>query len=276
MSIFGEESDDDPLQVWLQPRLLSTLDVMLARALGAIVAREEETETDSAVLLAVALTSWAVRQGHVCLALSDAEEMIVGAIEEPLPAPLPPFERWRRALKDSSLVGVEDSSRPMVLDEGGRLYLQRYAHYQRSLAEGLLARCGVPCDPDVRDAEGLSAANDNQHPSPVATEVEDAEWLEGVLDRLFAGRPVDDEQRLAAARTLGQRLTIISGGPGTGKTTTVVRILALLQERSFRHRGQFLRIALLAPTGKAAAAFGGVRLLSTRWASMLGAGAAGD
>lgn len=103
------------------------------------------------------------------------------------------------------------------------LYLHRFFEYERSLAEkiGQLA------------AEATSFAKDEE-----------------LLDTLF-GRVVEGEtdwQRVAAERALGQNFLIISGGPGTGKTTTVVKILALLQSASERK----LRIALTAPTGKAA------------------------
>jgi exodeoxyribonuclease V alpha subunit len=104
-----------------------------------------------------------------------------------------------------------------------RLYLQRFFAYEKALAEkiGQLAAT----------ATGL---------------VKD----ESLFDALF-GEGVEGEtdwQRVAAERALKQNLLIISGGPGTGKTTTVVKILALLQNAS----GKELRIALAAPTGKAA------------------------
>lgn len=104
-----------------------------------------------------------------------------------------------------------------------RLYLQRFFEYERSLAEKI----------------GQLAA--------AATRLERDELL---LDTLFGKTAAGetDWQRLAAERALEQNLLIISGGPGTGKTTTVVKILALLQSAS----GQQLRIALAAPTGKAA------------------------
>src|SRR5699024_8918847 len=69
-----------------------------------------------------------------------------------------------------------------------------------------------------------------------------------VLARLFP-RAADDRQRLATACAVLSRLTVLTGGPGTGKTTTVARMLAGLQDAA----GPGLRIALAAPTGKAAA-----------------------
>ncbi len=72
--------------------------------------------------------------------------------------------------------------------------------------------------------------------------------LAGALNRLFE-RPGADRQRLAAVVAAHRRFSILAGGPGTGKTTTVAKLLALLQDQA----GGRLRIALAAPTGKAAA-----------------------
>ncbi len=115
--------------------------------------------------------------------------------------------------------GLVDKARPKALIlEQNRLYMQRYWAYEQRLAQ--LANIGSQQSPDVT-----------------------------VIDRYF--KPLIDEtdwQRKAAEKTLRQRLSIITGGPGTGKTTTVVKILALLQEC---HQAS-LSIALAAPTGKAA------------------------
>ncbi len=133
-----------------------------------------------------------------------------------LPVSIPEEDLVQR----SGLAGVE--SFPLRTSRG-RLYLQRFFAYEKSLAEniGQLA------------ATATSLAKD-----------------ESLFDTLFGKRVAGetDWQRVAAQRALEQSLLIISGGPGTGKTTTVVKILALLQNAS----GQELRIALTAPTGKAA------------------------
>jgi exodeoxyribonuclease V alpha subunit len=126
------------------------------------------------------------------------------------------------------VVGRPGEQTPLILDTGNRLYLYRYWRYEQELAAGLRQRAGQ------RGA------------------VHDRSALRDGLTRLFAPSPPGgpDWQRIAAAVALWSRFTVISGGPGTGKTTTVVKILALLLEQA---ADRPLRIALAAPTGKAAA-----------------------
>ena len=161
--------------------------------------------------LAAALTSNACGKGDVCLNLSA----VAGEAN-------PEFEEWLPLLKASPIIGKPGEEKPLILDPGGRLYLHRYWCYETALAAQLLA-----------------LANE---------QVDSGEYQ---LDKLF---PVEagtiNWQREAAKTALSQRLCIISGGPGTGKTSTVVKILALLRLQS---GGDSLRIALAAPTGKAAA-----------------------
>ena len=136
-----------------------------------------------------------------------------------------PLSSWRAQLEASSLIGAPGDYAPLTL-VGNRLYLARYQAYEQQLAEQLLAR----------------AAD--------APEVDEAQ-LSDSLARLFAfNQQSPDWQRLAAAQAVRRRLAVISGGPGTGKTTTVVRLLAALLEQP---GGERLAIGLAAPTGKAAA-----------------------
>ncbi|MGH2668488.1 MAG: exodeoxyribonuclease V subunit alpha, partial [bacterium] len=139
------------------------------------------------------------------------------------------METWRKQLARSPVVacsGDPDDFRPLVLVGGTRLYLYRYFDYERRLAARLAEMnrpAALPC------------------PEPVAA---------ALLSRLFPqeGGVRPDRQKIAAATALLRRLCIISGGPGTGKTTTVVKVLALLLGLH-----PVLRVALAAPTGKAAA-----------------------
>ena len=199
--------------------VLSDLD----RGFARLVARLSGSRGES-VELAAALASRASAEGHICLDLA-------GLAGGPVPAGddlvrLPDLPRWMSALRSSPVVGVPGDWRPLVLD-GTRLYLFRHWNSEQSLARFLLERSQAPAvDVDV----------------PVLREG---------LNRLFPDRTAEtDWQRVAAALAVLKRLCVISGGPGTGKTTTVARILALLVEQP---QGPPLRIALAAPTGKAAA-----------------------
>lgn len=163
--------------------------------------------------------SLATSAGHVCAHL-DA----LGSAGEAGDA-----AALRDRLLASGIVGTPAASGtlPLIVDADGRLYLHRYYDYERRLAQRL-RRCG---------------------PAQLA----DPAALKARLDALFAANAARlggrvDRQKLAAANALLGRLTVISGGPGTGKTTTVVNLLACLLEQQ-----PAARVALAAPTGKAAA-----------------------
>ena len=131
-------------------------------------------------------------------------------------------------LKQSAVVGEPGDFRPLVLDQANRLYLCRYWKYEQQVAK-LLKQLAAS---DLQDF--------------------DATALREGLSRLFPPQEPDelDWQRLAAVTAVLRRFSLITGGPGTGKTSTVLRILALLLSQPGHER---LRIALAAPTGKAAA-----------------------
>lgn len=166
-------------------------------------------ETDESVGLAVALTVRALRAGSVCVDLSTVAAEC-GAPELPWPQSAP----WLAAVRASRLLGDPPVLR---LYDDRLLYLDRYWREETQVCTDLLA---------------LSAPG-----SAVRAPT---------LQRLFpAGY---EEQRAAAEIVLSQAVTVLTGGPGTGKTTTVARLLALLTERA-----EGVRIAMAAPTGKAAA-----------------------
>jgi exodeoxyribonuclease V alpha subunit len=188
--------------------------------------RRLDPAAEPLVLASAALLCTALDQGDVCLPLARL------AGQRPWPEHsfcLPALAEWQARLAASPLVGAEGDFTPLIL-QAGRLYLARYQAYERQLAEQLLSRAA---DLPTVDEAQLSAS----------------------LTRLFAfnaatsdGQP--DWQRLAAAQAVRRKLAVISGGPGTGKTTTVVRLLAaLLEQPGCEH----LAIGLAAPTGKAAA-----------------------
>lgn len=200
---------------------IAELDFQFARLLLA-----EAAEPGEALALAAALTSRASAEGHVCLDLRRAAEQPL-IPEAPEAVVAPSLEAWRSALRASGVVGASGAWQPLILDHADRLYLQRYWRYEQRLGHALLERAGA------------------------LIEGGDLEALAQALDSLFSRPPgVDvDWQKVAAATALLRRLSVISGGPGTGKTSTVVRILALLRSQP---GGGDLRIALAAPTGMAA------------------------
>ena len=207
--------------------VLGPLDVQFARALARLGA-----ETDPAVLLGAALACRAPAHGHICIQVGSARATVregadpdaVDALDWPAP------DAWLQVLQRSPLVrGPGGGSTPLVL-EADRLYLDRYWDYERRLAGRILALAGTP--PDDVD---LGALRDG-------------------LDRLFPGTdPRVERQRQAAQTAVCTRFCVVSGGPGTGKTTTVTRILALLLDQARRRGARPPRIRLFAPTGKAAA-----------------------
>jgi len=210
--------------------------------LCATFARLQPGCTDE-VLLALAVAARGPRRGHVCVELPDVATLIVDRRdEETLELPWPDLRRWEEALSGSALVAQPDGYldqpvRPLVWD-GRRLYLQRYFHDELTVAGDLARRARS-------DAAGHIPAS--------ADRADVAPGLEVVLDTLFgADDPaVPDLQRRAAHQALTGGLTIVAGGPGTGKTRTIARLLAAAHTLA-THRGELVDVALAAPTGKAA------------------------
>lgn len=211
--------------------VLAPADVHLARRLMLLAG-----EGDDLVGLAVALAGRAPRVGHVSVDLATVRSSAVVGEEdaglESLDWPEP--EGWLARVRASALVaatdrpaGARQGARPLHL-AGTRLYLDRYWADEAAVAADLLRRVGTA------------------PPQPVPA------WLDARLASLFPGDAAAD-QRDAATTALAGLLTVIAGGPGTGKTTTVARILALLIECADRQGTRPPLIGLAAPTGKAAA-----------------------
>jgi exodeoxyribonuclease V alpha subunit len=212
-------------------KVLRPIDVHFARAVGRM-----SGEQRSEVLLAAALTSRRVGDGHVCLDLARLSQLPLLLDEDGRAVPRPDWpaiDAWIDVLHQSPLVGGASDGRPFVLDDRSRLYLRRYWEHQETLARAIRTRLG-----EVED-------------------VVEGSWLRTALDRLFPRHLLradeTDWQRIAALVAARRRFTVISGGPGTGKTYTVVKILALLIEAAERTGNDPPRMTLLAPTGKAAA-----------------------
>ncbi len=208
---------------------LTTADVHVARTLGELAGEEDER-----VLLAVALACAAVRGGSVCLDLA-------ATAAEPLPAPdgvpgegdgadgpgaaseppaWPEAGPWAEAVAGSRVVAAG-----LVRWEHGLVYLDRYHRQECQVRDDLVAR-------------GSGA------PTP------QADLLEAALGRVLPGEGYA-EQAAAVRHAAGSWTTVLTGGPGTGKTTAVAGLLVTLAEQA--GEGRRPRVALAAPTGKAAA-----------------------
>jgi exodeoxyribonuclease V alpha subunit len=231
------------LDRWVERGWLRALDKAFVGFL-----HELEPQGDPLVLMAAALTSHQLGHGHVCLdlfetlkepdfALSLPPEGDLQSTAAVLPSQVLATldgAHWCKALAASRLVALaadqseQARQRPLVLS-GKRLYLRRYWAYERRIDNALRQRLAV------------------QEETPADL----AERLGGLFGAAKATGPVD-WQKLACALATRGAFSIITGGPGTGKTTTVVRLLALLQAPAVE-AGKPLRIRLAAPTGKAAA-----------------------
>lgn len=188
-------------------------------------------EADEQVMLAAALAVRGPRIGHVLVDLETIAATAAVDLEDEVDLsdlPWPEPGEWVKKVAASPLVGEMDADpdRPLRL-WGSRLYLDRYWRAEAQVAEDLLAMAGA----------GAS--------------VVDAAATKADLERLFPGEQGAGKQALAAEVAAGGRLTVIAGGPGTGKTTTVARIAALLMADAERG-GRVPLIGLAAPTGKAA------------------------
>lgn len=229
----------ETLRDWSEQGLLRHLDTALARFIAA-----QDPDAAPELLVATAVLVQMEGRGHSCLPLatlvadpnavlawpSEAQEAL-HALFAQLPARL---AAWQHALAQSPLVRVAasapDQGQPLVLGgpaDAPLLYLRRYWDYERQVAAQITRRSTALLPVDT------AKVND---------------WL----DQMFAPSPdAFDWQRLACAVALRGRFSVITGGPGTGKTYTVARLLALLFATA--PEPERLRVALAAPTGKAAA-----------------------
>ncbi len=196
------------------------------------------------VIHAIAMVCIARRMGHSCLHLADAKSRLLAAVAAKQPstagfeADVAQFEffdnaQWGASLGASELVEVTGDSpptftRPLMFDAStGTLWLSRYAYYEHELATRLLIRAKSSVSAvDQGDIEAALASADTQHDRDLLT----------------------DEQRDAIIGALTRPLTFLIGGPGTGKTWTVGRLVDAAHSVGFADSD----IALSAPTGKAA------------------------
>ncbi|HEX6619414.1 MAG TPA: exodeoxyribonuclease V subunit alpha, partial [Solirubrobacteraceae bacterium] len=208
--------------------VLDAADVHVARRLAALAG-----DPDEQVALAAALAVRGPRLGHVYVDLATIRQTATVDAEEAVDLSAlawPAVAQWTERLQASGLVAVGEeggSNRPLRL-VGTSLYLDRYWREERQIAT---------------DLQALGA----QAPADV-----DEDVLADGLARLFPG-DADERQRLASAAAVRHRFAVVAGGPGTGKTTTVARIVALLAEQAEAAGRPEPLIALAAPTAVAAA-----------------------
>ncbi len=199
------------LQRLLAAEQIGQLDYWFARTLQSLAPESEE-----GVLLAAALASRAAADGHVCLDLAEAAAGGLAAAGV-------------AGLAQSRLVASPGGYAPLVLDRAaGRLYLHRFWCCERDLAAWILERAAA--EPARFDRGKASAALRRLFPAAEKGPEAEPDW-----------------QKVAAVAALSRRLCVVTGGPGTGKTTVAGRILDLLAAV----RGAVTAV-LAAPTGKAA------------------------
>lgn len=199
---------------WKKLSILQPLDLQLADLFG-------QNDLSS---VAIALCACVLRQGHSCLDLNQAP--VFETLDSWLNNEWPSLETWRKSLEECSAIGTPDNAdHPFILDKSGKFYLRRLWRYEQDLIEQLrridAQEQGLPTDAHER------------------------------INAFIARYPeLAKGQAEALKRAAKSSLLIISGGPGTGKTTTVLRLLQLLGE--LHQHDQSFQVALAAPTGKAA------------------------
>ena len=212
----------------LEQRLLEAVELRLLRPLDVQFALMVAQDEHPAVMLAAAMLSRDTGEGHVCLPLSHLTPVAqpkgrVRELWQRLFAEADAPDDWATLLLASAAVSAGERPSPLILSRD-RLYLNRMWRNELTVARFF---------------------NDTQLPFAV----DDAQ-LNATLNALFPASESVDWQKVAAAVALTRRISVISGGPGTGKTTTVAKLLAALVQMA---GGEKCRIRLAAPTGKAAA-----------------------
>jgi exodeoxyribonuclease V alpha subunit len=231
-------SQEDLLELARSLGVLSALDHQFSSRLSSLY-----DETRPSVRWALALASRQESAGHVCADLRRLEEVGLAtdtgseAVTFSVLATNDSIEEWIEEISESSLVEVVSSQqqrdahpRPLILDDRGRLYLRRSYESQHDLAAFVLERARR------EDFEVDWALAEN--------------GIERLVERTASG---DDSPSVALRTALARPLSIVTGGPGTGKTTMVARLVSLLVEQAVANRAAPPRVRLLAPTGKAAA-----------------------
>ena len=243
------------LKLWEQERLLTPLDRHFALEMSLLHPSDSQQPL---FMLLCALLSQQLSSQHSCLVLTHIVPLNPMAEQNSHCKITLSLEALIETLQTFDAVGQAGSNKPLIFDNG-RLYLQRYHQFETSVATALIRLSGSV-------SEHLTEDTSHQEQPQTAK-------LRSLLDQLFPATvlapqaltrnalttnvltksegtqstaPID-WQKVATATALGKKLAVITGGPGTGKTTTVTKLLLLLQMESQQE------IRLVAPTGKAAA-----------------------
>lgn len=235
------------LKQWEQERLLTPLDRHFALEMSHLHPSDSQQPL---FILLCALLSQQLSSQHSCLVLAHIVPLNPMAEQNSHCKISLSLEALTETLQTFDAVGQAGSNKPLIFDNG-RLYLQRYHQFETSVAASLIRLSGSV-------SKHLSEEASHQKQPQIAK-------LRSLLDQLFPANvlaphalttnvltnsedtaPID-WQKVATATALGKKLSVITGGPGTGKTTTVTKLLLLLQMESQQE------IRLVAPTGKAAA-----------------------
>ena len=235
------------LKQWEQERLLTPLDRHFALEMSHLHPSDSQHPL---FILLCALLSQQLSSQHSCLVLAHIVPLNPMAEQNSHCKISLSLEALTETLQTFDAVGQAGSNKPLIFDNG-RLYLQRYHQFETSVAASLIRLSGSV-------SRQLSEEGNHQKQPQIAK-------LRSLLDQLFPTTVSDphslttnvltnsedtapiDWQKVATATALGKKLSVITGGPGTGKTTTVTKLLLLLQMESQQE------IRLVAPTGKAAA-----------------------
>ncbi len=222
MPAFFTQFPESPLQ---PSENISYIDIHLARTLQRL-----NGDKNPLLFLATALVSSQTRAGHICLDLNLLEEQnfLNEKIGDQM-GRLPKFTlpELLNTLRQASVAGKPGTVKPLIYDDKKRLYLKRYWDYQDKLAQFVIKRAALPM-PKKGNSQQIIARLDAYFPA----KTDAIDW-----------------QKMSAATAVLKQFCIIAGGPGTGKTHTVGKILAVLLEQQPR---KLCRIKLAAPTGKAA------------------------
>ncbi|MGI1970040.1 exodeoxyribonuclease V subunit alpha [Shewanella baltica] len=239
----------EQLKQWEQERLLTPLDRHFALEMSLLHPSDSQHPL---FILLCALLSQQLSSQHSCLVLAHIVPLNPMAEQNSHCKITLSLEKLTETLQTFDAVGQAGSNKPLIFDNG-RLYLQRYHQFETSVAASLIRLSGSVS----KHSENVSHQEQTQTAK-----------LRSLLDQLFPANVSDphslttnvltnsegtqstvpiDWQKVATATALGKKLSVITGGPGTGKTTTVTKLLLLLQMESMQE------IRLVAPTGKAAA-----------------------